>query len=585
MEDPEQNAEAFGHMKTRLLEELTAYANYVEDACDYYTGLINNFSLGEKKENSIKKKNLPLKEKIILRKLDQISPHDKNFVLKKYKKMKKLEKNPLQAFVIWCNTIQLIFTEKQQIIRSLLPALQKTLETLEPHNIDSVFLSLLTTHGTYLKSRSDIFHTDPSPVFSIPGVHNNFHNQRKVAIEETKHRIIIDFLEELYPFTKDTDRRITKLLLYFPVLSKHLSAPQSNFLLDEFVLDGFIFGKYSKDKNIKNILSAEEVDRNIMKATTLPIIDIDRFHDIKDPTFAAEKIEWVSLYQNQFTKKFSTSRIFPENYLKGLEVSFKKKAKKKKKRPSHRKNIHLTQKEEVPTESIAQSRIIAPPIIPPSDTKTDQEDFLLEQISTNPLIFSQPIIEKLPNESKNEQELLSLEPPPTISPEEFLFDPMQKQPPVKDLEASQEEKETKDNFAQRKEELKRRAKIERDFHKEKRRNPPERSEQPPLGSTHHPLLPDTTRFKVKGEKHHLLTLLLRGTLPPTTSYNKTVVSLNRLGVTFLARGNGDKRIMLMPNGRKELVFYPATSEAGHRFFEKIRKALQEKWGLKEEYLY
>ena len=240
--------------------------------------------------------------------------------------------------------MQAIFIKRQNIVKSFLPELQKALEILDKNNVDSLFLGLLTSHGIYSRSRTNVLRTDPSPVFSATGVHDNFHDQRKIAIEETRHGIVIDFLDLLYPFIQDSQGFISRLLAYLPVLSKHLSMPQKNFSLDEYVLDGFILDKHISVEDIQDIcLGSIEVHETFVRETSIPIIDIYSLKVIQDPTFAAEKIEWTSLYKSRFAE-ILPSKTFPADYLKGLNAPSKKKKKRHKRKKNNRVISGIAQK-------------------------------------------------------------------------------------------------------------------------------------------------------------------------------------------------------------------------------------------------
>ena len=100
MEAQEEYGDAFGSMKSRLSEELTAYTAYVEDACEYYSDIIGDFQLFSENQESVPNKNLRLKEKILLKKLDKLSIYDKDFVLDEYRKIKKEEHNLLRSLLL-----------------------------------------------------------------------------------------------------------------------------------------------------------------------------------------------------------------------------------------------------------------------------------------------------------------------------------------------------------------------------------------------------------------------------------------------------------------------------------------------------
>ncbi|WP_010298114.1 hypothetical protein [Candidatus Odyssella thessalonicensis] len=145
---------------------------------------------------------------------------------------------------------------------------------------------------------------------------------------------------------------------------------------------------------------------------------------------------------------------------------------------------------------------------------------------------------------------------------------------------------TEEYFSLLKREAKIKAKVERELRAKDKKKAEHVQQMAVLAVANpHPLLPQNARFKMKTNHYELLISLLKGEAPPTTSYNIFVSALAELKVKLIARGNGDKRTMVMPNGRKELIFRPATSEVGHHFIKKVRKALQEKWGLREEHLY
>ncbi|WP_139016798.1 hypothetical protein [Candidatus Odyssella thessalonicensis] len=333
MEIPDKESKDFESTKIKLQEELEAYAHYVADANHYYQDLGRVFSLEEGKKQSITLKNFHAKEMLCIRKLDGMSPYDKSFLLQEYEKMKSASRdktNQIRAFAEWRLTTGLILSKKQRTITALLPALKKILNCLNEKNLNSIFLALLTHHGIFLKSRVDVLRTDPAPVFSVAGAHDNFHEQRKIAIEETKHNIIVDFLGWLYPFIQDKDKRIQKLLSYFPVLSRSLAEPTKTFSLDEYVLDGVIFDKYGGYIDAPGFkVSHHEIDKITSETISSLIIDANCLQDVRDPTFALEREEWIDFYKKRFAQVLPQSPI-PEDYLKGLKNRKKDKDTKRK---------------------------------------------------------------------------------------------------------------------------------------------------------------------------------------------------------------------------------------------------------------
>lgn len=592
MEIQEKESKDFESTKIKLQKELEAYAHYVEDANNYYQALGRVFSLEEGIKQSIIPKNFHAKEMLCIRKLDGMSPYDKSFLLQKYEKMKSAARDKadqIRAFAEWRLTTGLILSKKQKTITALLPVLKKILNCLNEQNLNSIFLALLTHHGIFLKSRVDVLRTDPAPVFSVAGAHDNFHEQRKIAIEETKHNIIVDFLELLYPFVQNKDKRIQRLLSYFPVLSRYLAEPTKTFSLDEYVLDGVIFNKYGvyiDEPGFK--VSNQAIDQITSETISSRIIDVNCLQDVRDPTFALERTEWIDFYKKRFTQVLP-QRPIPEDYLKGL------KKRKKRQRPRKKPINHSAESSLHQTEEIALTE---------SSPKIDQPEMTMANLSDQATHLDYFLASPSPESSvslpSTKEKSLSTElvstplpiselPLSLLSPEDLpiLADQSSTVAEESNFAAIEWDQEaTEKYYSLLKREAKIKAKVERELRakdKEKAEHVPQMAV--PVGANPHPLLPQNARFKMKTNHYELLISLLKGEAPPTTSYNIFVSALAELKVKLIARGNGDKRTMVMPNGRKELIFRPATSEVGHYFIKKVRKALQEKWGLREEHLY
>lgn len=427
---------------------------------------------------------------------------------------------------------------------------------------------MLTYYYNYISSRFETIIRDKSPVLSkYVGLYEEY-DRRRVEHEITKFEFTLEFMKLIYASTDARNKKISYILSYFPILSEILEGKTTKVELDDFCLDSLVLKDHEKSLGIvlESLSSPLAHEHEFMKRTKLPLSNFDGLKPIEDPTFSKTRDDWSKEYEriSELHKpknpKLLSSEAPKEERNNLLTPTQKKKNNKRKKKRNKAPRTNLTT--QVPN--------------PSNDVQANQDALSTQDMNTAATGAHQNEPDK-GSEASLLQEInlnhLGVEEKLTVEPifAEQVIDASFNTPTVKSKTTQSRSKRKKAKKLQKA--LSHQIVVKKGSDCE--------SEEDRI----HPLMSKDTIINVNSNTHYnILADILTKQIQPTTRYEDIVTALKSIGVKVEARGNGDKRKLILPNDRKIFIYRPAVPQVGHRFINKLFEGLTQKWGLAIENL-
>lgn len=547
-------AENFEALNSKLSRKIQEFQYHIEDTIDYWESLKTVF-MPDNPTNILN----------FTQNLEMLSDHDREMCMDTLKALQRdpdCRMVPLQ--ILQSATMQNMlkhFDKKIKGLRQSSETYPFMAKALEGGDRNMVFLSYLSHYILYFQSRYERISVDPSPIFSSYANNYGTYERQQIKNEITRNEVLLECLKALYPFVKD-GREIQLFLSYCPVLSGWLANPLCHVDLDAFCLDAVImmFHKGIRSGvNYQDNISTQLRDVLFMDTFQIPIINISAAMPVSDPIFKMSRSVWDRLYQaktKQFAPKVTLTQSKEVQAKKGSPLAPKVKPTQFKKGRAKKGSLRNKLKRKASSSSSSASSSYQMDEYVGSSLSDQKDD-----------VLPPPLDQAIESEEKTQTPALI----PQISeedtqPHQLSFASQQDKMPS----AAPTDVVLKQTRTQRKQAQKTARALER-------KSILSETMVASTSISSDERLDDI--FMLSAAHYNIIYDLLTNNLSPTIRYENIVSALSNIGIKVEARGNGDYRKFLLPNGRKIFLYRPAVPQVGQRFLQKLREELFEKWHL------